>query len=528
MKKKLIAGFVLMFLIFFASGVVILWNLNTINSNQKLEEAQQRILTKYNDTLFNLRSAQVQLYRHQAGFSRDIDNITVDIIKAEDTLYEISRHYAEYSSRTLCNHCHKGQSAFNDFDDTFKNLKGYIASYEDNISLIVTTNDNREISTVEQETAEDGIKIITLVDDLRHAALKMNERIKELVINSERRSRQSIYLAIIVNFLLAAIVVVITIRSITGPVDMLVTGIKKVSSGDYDAKVDISSIDEIGFLARTFNTMTDNLNIINRHRDLLVNELNELNGDLKLRVQGSIEDLRITNEKLLRNYSLSTVGTFASGVAHELATPLASILSYIQIVKRKISGEDQLKEDINIIEGELRRCREILRGMLDFARAPEQEKMPTNINNILQDLLLLISYQPEYKKIAIKKELTPDMPGIMAVPGQLKQVFMNVIVNALQSMPEGGELGISTAFSGDPQKIIVTVRDTGHGITEEEIKKIFQPFYTSKKTGTGLGLSISYGIIKSHGGEIEVQSDLEKGTAFLIYLPVESEEQIQE
>jgi two-component system NtrC family sensor kinase len=521
MKKKLIAGFVLMFTIFIVSGLFILWNLNTINLNQNLGDEQQRIITRYNDILYNLRSAQAQLYRHQAGFSSDIDSITVYIINAEDMLYEVNRHYADYSSRTLCNQCHAGQRAFKDFDDNFKNLKRYIGAYEENISRIVTTNDNRQMFSLEKETVDDGSKIIYLVDDLRHAAVKMNERMKELVITSERRSKQSIFIAIVVNFLLAVIVVVITIRSITGPINMLVKGIKNVSAGDFDSKVDISSADEIGFLARTFNTMTDNLNSINRHRDLLVNELNELNTDLKLRVHGSIEELRITNEKLLRNYSLSTVGTFASGVAHELATPLASILSYLQIVKRKISGEDQLKEDINIIEGELQRCRDILRGMLDFARAPEKEKMPTNINNVLQDLLLLIGYQPEYKKIVIKRELNLDIPAIMAVPGQLKQVFMNIIINALQAMPEGGELKVSTVYNSKTQNIIVTIKDSGKGISEEEMSRIFQPFYTSKKTGTGLGLSISYGIIKGHGGEIEVKSDHGKGTAFVIYLPVE-------
>ena len=522
MKKKLIAGFALMFTIFIVSGLFILWNLNTINLNQDLGDKQQRIITRYNDILYNLRSAQAQLYRHQAGFSSDIDSITAYIINAEDMLYEVNRHYADYSSRALCNQCHAGQRAFKDFDDNYKNLKNYINAYEENISLIVTTNDNRKVFSLEKETVDDGSKIINLVDDLRHAAVKMNERMKELVITSERRSRQSIFIAIVVNFLLAVIVVVITIRSITGPINMLVKGIKSVSVGDYDSKVDISSDDEIGFLAKTFNNMTDNLNIINRHRDLLVNELNELNTDLKLRVHGSIEELRITNEKLLRNYSLSTVGTFAAGVAHELATPLASILSYLQIVKRKISGDDeQLKEDINIIEGELQRCRDILRGMLDFARAPEKEKIPTNINNVLQDLLLLIGYQPEYKKIVIKRELNPDIPGIMAVPGQLKQVFMNVIINALQAMPEGGELNVSTSYNSKTQNIIVTIKDSGKGISEEEMSRIFQPFYTSKKTGTGLGLSISYGIIKGHGGEIEVKSDHGKGTAFLIYLPVE-------
>jgi two-component system NtrC family sensor kinase len=526
MKKKLIAGFAIMSLIFIASGLFILWNLNAINLNQDLQDEQERIIGRYDNILYNLRSAQAQIYRRQAGFSRDIDSLTVYIINAENLLSVIKNDYVEYKVNDLCNNCHMAQKAFNNVNDTFKDLNSHIDSYEEKISLMLTSKDNR-VYFLEKEAVEDGIKIIDIVTDLRHAALMMHDKMKELIIASERRSRQSIFIAIMVNFLLAVIVGVITIRSITGPINMLVTGIKNVSSGDYNSKVNISSVDEIGFLAKTFNAMTDNLNIINRHRDLLVNELNELNTDLKLRVQESIEDLRITNEKLLRNYSLSTVGTFASGVAHELATPLASILSYFQIVKGKISGDDQVKEDFNIIEGELRRCRDILRGMLDFARAPEQERKLTSINNILRDLLLLVSYQPEYKNIVKKEELDPAVPSIKAVQGQLKQVFMNIIINALQSMPEGGELIVSTALNGDPKKIIVTVKDTGHGITEEEMSRIFQPFYTSKKTGTGLGLSISYGIIKGHGGEIEVKSDLEKGTAFLIYLPVEGEEQIQ-
>jgi len=266
--------------------------------------------------------------------------------------------------------------------------------------------------------------------------------------------------------------------------------------------------------------MTDNMNTMTRQKEILMNEIKELKTELERRDLEATEELKITHEKMLRNETLSVAGTFASGVAHELATPLASILSYLQMVKGKVPLQDQLKGDIDLIERELQRCKGILRGMLDFARAPEQEKMLTNVNNILRDLLALIGYQAEYKNIVIKEDLNPAVPSIMAVPGQLRQVFMNVIINALQSMSESGELNVSTAFNANSQRIVVAVKDTGHGIPEEEINKIFQPFYTSKKTGTGLGLSISYGIIKGHGGDIEVKSDYEKGTTFFIYLPV--------
>lgn len=520
MKKKLITGLGLVTLIFIASGLFILQNLNTIISKQNLKDEQEKIISLYNDILYNVKGAQAELYRHQAGFTRNIDGLVEYVLHVEDMLTLIKEDYASHTGDIVCNSCHAAQGKFNLLDDAFKHLNSHIAPYKDKISLIVTMKDKEGVYSLEKEAVEDGNEIINIVSDIRHATLKMNGDMEKLIITSAHRSRQSIFIAFIASFFLAAIVVVVTIRSITGPVGMLVRGIEKVSSGEYDSKVDITSADEIGFLAKTFNTMTDNLNTMTRQKELLMNELKELNTDLERRVLEATEELRITHEKMLRNETLSVVGTFASGVAHELATPLASILSYLQMVKGRIPQEDQLKGDINLIERELQRCRDILRGMLDFARAPEQEKMLTNVNNILRDLLALIRYQAEYKNIVIKEDLNPAVPSIMAVPGQLRQVFMNVIINALQSMPERGELNISTVLNENPQKIIVTIKDTGCGIPEEEINRIFQPFYTSKKTGTGLGLSISYGIIKGHGGDVEVKSDYEKGTTFFIYLPV--------
>jgi len=520
MKKKLIAGFLLIALTFVISGLFIFWNINTVIVNQKLQDEQEDMISEYNDILYNLRSAQVQLYRQRAGFTRDIDSLTGFILNATETLTLINKEHFNAGDRELCNSCHSGQKVFKNISDAFKDLNSRLDAYKDNISLIVTSKDNRYIFALESETVEIGTEIINSLYDLRHAALKMNKKLKELVTKSEQRSRHAIIGTLIASFLIAAIFIFITIRSVTGPVNLLLKGIENVSSGDYDSKVNITTADEMGFLANTFNSMTDSLNAANQHKDLLLNELHTLNSDLKIRVEKSIEELRLANEQMLRSETLSLAGAFAAGVAHELATPLASILSYLQVVNRQIAEEDKLKKDINIIESELQRCRDILRGMLDFARAPEKEKMPTNINNLLQELLLLVSYQSEYKKTIIKKELDPEIPSIMSIPGKLKQVFMNVIINALQSMPEGGELNVSTAIEGNPQHIVVTIKDTGSGISEEDMSRIFQPFYTSKKTGTGLGLSISYGIIKAHGGEVEIKSNHEEGTSFFIYLPV--------
>jgi two-component system NtrC family sensor kinase len=278
----------------------------------------------------------------------------------------------------------------------------------------------------------------------------------------------------------------------------------------------------MGFIARSFNEMTSSLARITGEREALITEVRGMNNQLEQRVHEATEQLKMAHEKMLRSETLSAVGTFASGVAHELATPLSSVLSYFQTVKRSIPAEARLAEDIGIIESELTRCIGILRGMLSFARAPEMEKTVTNINAVISELLALFRYQTEYKKVTIIEELGRDVPDIVAVPGQLKQVFLNIILNALQSMTSGGELTVSTfaAGEGEGRRVAVRISDTGEGIADDEINKIFRPFYTTKKSGTGLGLALSYGIIRGHGGDIEVNNNAEKGTTFIVYLPV--------
>jgi len=270
--------------------------------------------------------------------------------------------------------------------------------------------------------------------------------------------------------------------------------------------------------------MTDKLSEMTMQKETLLNELTDLNNDLERRVLEATAELRNAQEMALRNETLSVVGTFASGVAHELATPISTIISYFGMVKGRLSAQDA--EDAEIIEGELRRCRNILGNMLNFASAPETDKSLTDVNAIIRDILVLIKYQTEYKKVGINTELDSGLPDIMAVSGQLRQVFMNIIVNALQSVSEKGEVSVATSAAGDGRHIVIRISDTGCGIPRSEMNKIFSPFYTTKESGTGLGLSISYGIIKSHGGDIEVQSEQGEGTTFNIRLPVVSSQEI--
>lgn len=496
-------------------------NLNVIISNHEIKEHQEEIIGRYNNILFNLKDAQAELYRHQAGYSRNINILVDSVLQIEDMLVLTRNDYSGYIGNTSCNSCHSAQGNVDTLNTMLEETDIILKIYKQKISRIVTLSDFKLSNSLEADATKDGDKIINTINTIRHASMKMNERMEAFHMAAIKRATYSIVISILISVLFLILIVTLLIRSITGPVRELVKGIESVASGEYGAKVNIASHDEIGFLAKTFNTMTDNLNRVTRQKESLMRELQELNRDLERRIEEAKEELRITHEHMLHSETLSVVGTFASGVAHELATPLSSIISYFRGIREKLAAQEQLVEDIEIIEAELFRCRNILRGMLNFARAPEKDKTMTDVNSIIRELLTLVMYQTEYKKkIVVAENLNPNLPCIMAVPGQLKQVFMNIIVNALQSMPEGGEISVLTSAAEDGKNIIVSISDTGCGIPDSETNRIFTPFYTSKESGTGLGLSISYGIIKSHGGNIEVKSERGKGSTFLISLPV--------
>lgn len=533
MKKKLILGLGLVTVIFIISGAFVIRSLTEVYFGDRLKDEQAKILSRYDRILYHLKDTQAELYGHQAGYNRDNGLLDDDVLQAKELLSLIMQGYTTYSSQKACNYCHslektgarsKEFGRIHHHKEKLRNIHDRITAYEEKIKRIVASGRGEGTHALVKEVTRDGDEIIGIIYKVRSAMTRMDERLEEFLLALVKRSLNLIVLAIVVSIILSFVIVVLMIRSVTGPVNALVHGIERVSSGDFSSRVSIQTDDEIGFIAKTFNTMTDSLSKLTMQKEALLGELTDLNANLEQRVEEATERLEIAHEKVLRSETLSAVGTFAAGVAHELATPIASVMNYFQMVKERIPEQDKLAEDVQIIERELRRCSTILRGMLDFARAPEQERVPTDINAIIRDLLALVRYQPGYKKtITVKEALDPTMPMIPAVPGQLRQVFINIILNALQSMPEGGGLNVSTSLSADNAKAVVSISDTGHGIPEGEIEKILQPFYTGKKSGTGLGLSISYGIIKAHGGDMDIRSEPGKGTSFFISLPVSGE-----
>jgi len=239
------------------------------------------------------------------------------------------------------------------------------------------------------------------------------------------------------------------------------------------------------------------------------------------RLEMKSEELRKTQEQLVQAGKLASTGQLAAGVAHELNNPLTTVSGYAQLLLKRLNKKDPNFKKIEAMAEEAQRCKVIIENLLDFSRQAGRRNYQTlNINTPLKNTLSLVEEQMRLQNVRIIRNLSSHLPRIKAHPRQLEQVFMNIVSNALDSMPNGGEL--RTVTRKIDNGVEVAFIDNGCGIKSEDLDKVFNPFFTTKRPGrgVGLGLSVSYGIIREHGGEIGVESEEEKGSTFTIRLPI--------
>jgi len=224
-------------------------------------------------------------------------------------------------------------------------------------------------------------------------------------------------------------------------------------------------------------------------------------------------------DQLMQAEKLSSIGLLAAGIAHEVNTPIAGISSYTQMLLKDTPESDRHRHILKKIEKQTFRAAEIVNGLLNFSRLNGAEFTALNINQLIHDSLSLLDHQLQRNRIKVESRLSDSLPPVYGNIGKLQQVFVNLFLNAQDAMPSGGELEIQTGMI--ESMIIVDISDNGMGIPEENLKRIFDPFYTTKAIGkgTGLGLAVTYGIIQEHGGRIFVDSDSGKGTHFRLKLP---------
>ncbi len=313
---------------------------------------------------------------------------------------------------------------------------------------------------------------------------------------------------------LLSVIAYFSSTEIARPINTLLFATNKVAEGDLSYRVQSTSRDEIGKLAESFNHMTAELEKVTGGYRTLAKTLEQ-------KVEEKTRELERTQAQLIQSEKLTSLGKMAAGIAHEVNNPLTSILLNSHLIAEKMEHNSSLQENLKLIIEETKRCSSIIKGLLDFSRQSMPEKQPAHVDKIIEESLLLLESQVLFHNVTIKKDLTEDAPSVMVDTNKIKQVFTNIVLNALDAMPNGGTLTITTQYSHDRKYIEVIFADTGCGIQEEDVGRIFDPFYTTKgMNGSGLGLAISYGIIEQHNGTIMVKSKKNMGATFTVTLPV--------
>ena len=290
-------------------------------------------------------------------------------------------------------------------------------------------------------------------------------------------------------------------QRITVPLRKIVAASKEVATGNLNVNVEVVSGDELGRLAYSFNKMSLAL----KERDEKLKEF--------------------TKKKISESERLALIGQLSANVAHELNNPLQGIVTYASLALEKETFDDVSRQNINKIVIQANRCRDIIRGLLDFSRQKKPDITLCNVNSLLQGCISLVENQAIFHNIKVEMNLDQSLPMIVIDPSQIERVFLNLIINAADAMNGAGTLKITTTLNPSTHCIDIDIKDTGHGISPENMEKIFDPFFTTKETGhgVGLGLAISYGIVKEHHGALTVESELGKGTTFTVSLPLPPE-----
>ena len=315
-------------------------------------------------------------------------------------------------------------------------------------------------------------------------------------------------------------------RMIYLPLKDLDDGAARLASGDLEYTIPVRSKDEFGQLARSFNSMTKAL------RKSRV-ELEDWGRTLEEKVEEATRELHKAQAESARSEKLASVGLLAAGIAHELNNPLTGVLTFSYLVRKNLPDGSPDAEDLDLVIRETKRCASIIRRLLDFSREKTPEKTFSNLNVLVEDAVQLIAQPAQVHDISISTNLDEQLPAVWIDENLIKQVIMNMLVNAEHAIEGGGHITIRTRLLGTEkcpdsmdeaqETVEIAITDTGCGIPSEDLQRIFDPFFTTKGVGkgTGLGLSVSHGTIEAHGGTIEVESTVGKGTEFRIYLPVD-------
>ncbi|HSB07674.1 MAG TPA: ATP-binding protein [Thermodesulfobacteriota bacterium] len=411
-------------------------------------------------------------------------------------------------------------------------------------SQINNLKKDRHLSSLRESEAEKWLEVIVPL----HVGPRVVGGIRVVSSSDEAQSylskkRDRTILITLSSILIILITLTLLFRKLVGnPIQKLVDAMAQAEKGDLEAEANLQSQDELGKLGRNFNQMLRRIRETHEQNIQLLSQVNQFNEDLTEKINAATselakrnEELKLLNEALFESQrqlgqseKLAALGQVTATMAHQMGTPLNSISGYIQLMVREGNLPPKERERLMIIESQLDRLADSVKNLLSFTRQPKPQLRSLGVNEVLDELIHLSEPWFHARNVKISTLLSPNLSPILGDPTHLQTLFLNLITNALDAMPKGGTLTIKTRHgsgslpSGDGEWIEIGITDTGIGITEESKKRIFEPFYTTKKLGegTGLGLAICNQIIKEHSGRIDVESEVGKGSTFFVFIPI--------
>ncbi len=468
--QRILLGYLLGFLAFLVLGALAYFDLGRVTERLAFVE-----------TADDLRDLALEVRRHEKNYLLYRDAASRQALETD--LARLTRMAGDLEPEIR----QTGETVLEEFD---RALDGYREALGSLTRFLQERSDLEPDDPALQPRAE-GVR--ETGRRLERAAQAVSRVERERIAMTLKSSRTILVMGILLTVVAGVLVGRGMARKIVLPLRRLEETTRRISHGDFSPIPEELQRDEVGSLVHAFNVM--------------------------------VEELRLHQEQLLQSRKLAALGTLTSGVAHELNNPLSNISTSAQILReerKELRPEERLRY-LRQIEEQTERAKEIVRNLLDFAREREPQHAPRQLGAILEDALALVQNQARLAQVTVEKRCPDTLPAVVADEVQLQQVFVNLFLNAIQAMPGGGTLRVTAVEAGSALEIAVS--DTGVGIAPEHLERIFDPFFTTKGVGegTGLGLSVSYGIVRKHGGEILVESQVGKGTTFTVRLPASKE-----
>ncbi len=480
MKKRILIGLGSLLLIFLMGSLIaVVFITKTTERMDRLILLHQVEILREN-LIIHIQQVQSNIFHNKTRSGGDVD-VLVSHVQEMDKVMD------------SCIGCHHSP----ELAQGLMGMRDMANDHKAAISRLVTASANSSrIDALERRAQNLGRDLINMTQGMAFSANLRLQRKTQETMNTIREVRLVLYGTLLLGFILALITAYVLARSLDRRIQLLLDATRRISRGEFHYRVSIADGKDSEFreLGESFNAMTQNL--------------------------------QQSQRQLIQSSKLAAIGELAANIAYEVNNPLTGVLGYAGLLLKSEDIPAEKKEQLKTIERETLRAREILKNLLDFARRKPPRLETTSITGIVEDTLELVKGQIRLSNVIIKVDCPAGLPPVAVDSDEIKQVFVNLINNALFAMPGGGTLGISCRRGRDISgKDVVTVSftDTGIGIPESQLDKIFDPFFTTRLEGegSGLGLSISYMIVQNHGGTIEVESTVGEGSAFRVALPVQ-------